>query len=219
VPVEPGLVERIRQILHPLPGVEEQRMVGGRCFLIEGRMCCGVFGQALMVRLAPEERSAALQFPHVRPMRLGARELAAFVLVDPSAVALDDALRSWVGRGVRVITGSFPDVPSTAGSSKERFAQIVSQMEGRDGVVLGSGKRRFGTGTLQMSGRIFAMEMRGELVLKLPAARVAELVSQGAGRHFEAARGRPMREWLVVAADYPGWQELAVEAREFVARE
>lgn len=219
VPVEPDLMERIRRVLRPLPGVQERRMVGGRCFLVDGRMCCGVFGQALMVGLDPEEKKRALSLPYVRPMRLGARELAPFVLMDPSAVASDDVLRSWLARAVRRLTGSFPALPSAPASPKERFAQIVSQMEGREGVVLGAGKGRFGSGTLQVNGRIFAMEVRGELVLKLPATRVAELVSQDAGRHFEARRDRPMREWLVVAVDYPGWQELAVEAREFVARD
>lgn len=41
-------------------------------------MCCGVTGTALMVRVGVGDRAAVLARPHVRPMRLGARELSGF---------------------------------------------------------------------------------------------------------------------------------------------
>ena len=57
------------------------------------------------------------------------------------------------------------------------------------------------------------MFVRGRLVLKLPAARVDELVSAGAGLHFDANKGIPMKEWLSLD---PGsdedWLALAREA-------
>jgi hypothetical protein len=59
----------------------------------------------------------------------------------------------------------------------------------------------------------------GELVVKLPAGRVAELVATGAGRPFTSGKGRPMREWVVVAGeDAKGWYELAHEALGFVRK-
>ena len=61
------------------------------------------------------------------------------------------------------------------------------------------------------------MLTRGELVVKLPAGRVADLVRAGTGRPFDAGKGRPLREWVVVAGDDPQeWYELAVEALRFV---
>jgi hypothetical protein len=70
----------------------------------------------------------------------------------------------------------------------------------------------------RVEGRIFAMLANGELVVKLPAARVTELVSSGAGRAFDAGKGRPMREWVSVSpADPDAWPGLVVEAYAFVA--
>jgi hypothetical protein len=62
------------------------------------------------------------------------------------------------------------------------------------------------------------MLTRGRLVVKLPAARVAELVASAAGEPFDAGKGTPMKEWLVVgAADDDAWRELAEEALSFVS--
>jgi hypothetical protein len=54
------------------------------------------------------------------------------------------------------------------------------------------------------------------VVLKLPAARVDELVTGGAGVRFDANKGTPMKEWLSLD---PGsghdWLPLAHEALDF----
>lgn len=89
---------------------------------------------------------------------------------------------------------------------------------GRDGVALGSGRRGFGSDALQVDGRIFAMVRLGGLVVKLPSARVMELVAEGVGEPFDAGKGRPMREWLVVGEHARArWPELTEEACAFVA--
>jgi TfoX-like protein len=65
------LAARVRRVLSRRSGVEEKRMVGGLSFLVRGSMCCGVTGEALMVRVGPEGRAAALARPHARPMKIG----------------------------------------------------------------------------------------------------------------------------------------------------
>ena len=96
----------------------------------------------------------------------------------------------------------------------ERFAALVEAFAGRDGVTPPEGRRRgFGSDSLRVGRSIFAMLTRDELVLKLPQARVAELVANGQGRPFDAGRGTPMKEWVVVNDDDPRtWRELAEEA-------
>lgn len=79
--------------------------------------------------------------------------------------------------------------------------------------------RGFGAAALKVDGRIFAMCPRENLVLKLPAARVKELIAENLGGPFDAGKGKPMREWLTVTADDPAtWRRLAQEAYEFVQR-
>jgi hypothetical protein len=85
-----------------------------------------------------------------------------------------------------------------AGPATALFASLVDALVGRDGVELAKG-RGFGSGTLQVRGRIFAMASGGRLILKLPAARVSELISSGDGTAFDAGRGRPTREWIALS--------------------
>ena len=82
-------------------------------------------------------------------------------------------------------------------------------------VTAGTG---FGTNEgLRVSGKIFAMLVRGELVVKLPKDRVDALVDSGAGRRFDAGKGRPMKEWASVPASASRrWKGLVEEARVFV---
>jgi hypothetical protein len=99
------------------------------------------------------------------------------------------------------------------------YADLVEALSAADGLTLGSGRRGFGAGALQVDGRIFAMLSHGRLVLKLPRERVAALVSTGDGMRFDAGKGRPMKEWVALD-DRVGerWLPLAREARAFVAR-
>ena len=102
---------------------------------------------------------------------------------------------------------------------ERQFGDLAEHFAGEEGVELPreGGRRRFGSDALTVNGSIFAMLTRGELVVKLPAARVAELVASGNGMPFMAGRGRSMREWVVVAVDDPrDWQTLAREALTFV---
>lgn len=92
--------ERVRRILSARPDVVEKRMVGGLSFSVCGSMCCGVTGDALMVRVGRDAREWALGQPHVRPMEMAGRRLAGFVLVDPDGVRTDAALAVWVQRGL-----------------------------------------------------------------------------------------------------------------------
>ena len=111
--------------------------------------------------------------------------------------------------------------PAEQRSAEERFADLVDRFVGEPGVRLPAeaGPRRFGSQALTVEGSIFAMLTRGELVVKLPAARVAALVDAGTGRPFTAGKGRPMREWVVVtAADEQTRYGLAREALRFVAK-
>jgi hypothetical protein len=99
------------------------------------------------------------------------------------------------------------------------FAAIVEALSTEDGVTLGSGGRGFGSHALCVNGRIFAIPKPGAVVLKLPSHQVAELIAHGEGTPFDAGKGRPMKEWVVLGpqTEHHRWIQLAHEARAFVA--
>jgi TfoX/Sxy family transcriptional regulator of competence genes len=94
------------------------------------------------------------------------------------------------------------------------FDELAARFAGRPAV---DRRTSFRSPGLTVDGRIFAMLVDGELVVKLPAARCAELVEAGAGRPFESGRRR-MREWVTItgAPEPVRWGELADEAFAFV---
>ncbi|HET6500069.1 MAG TPA: MmcQ/YjbR family DNA-binding protein [Amycolatopsis sp.] len=99
----------------------------------------------------------------------------------------------------------------------ERFEDLVDEMLAFPGVTPPTSGRGFGRSALRVHNRIFAMFVRGSLVLKLPKDRVDALVAAGEGIRFDANKGTPMKEWFALDPDSPlSWSELATEARTFV---
>ena len=82
--------------------------------------------------------------------------------------------------------------------------------------ALEQGRMMSATG-IKIGGRFFAMVVRGELVVKLPAARVDELEASGTGRRFDPGHGRPMKEWIgLQPPDEAACMAYMAEARGFV---
>lgn len=106
---------------------------------------------------------------------------------------------------------------SEAGAATEmdpRFAQVAAAFAKDRTVTAGRMMSSFG---LKVNGKIFAMVSRSAFVVKLPKARVDELVSAKQGVYFDPRRdGRLMKEWLSVADRKAPWLELAKEAHRFV---
>jgi len=78
--------------------------------------------------------------------------------------------------------------------------------------------RMFGSDALKVGGKVFALCSRGAVVVKVPAARVEELVSTGEGEPFDPGHGRVMREWVAVRpVDAAACEAVLREAHAFVA--
>ena len=100
---------------------------------------------------------------------------------------------------------------------EERFAALIEELLGEPGVTPPSEGNSFGSSALKVHDKIFAMLVRGKLVVKLPKSRVDTLVASGDGERFDANRGRPMKEWLALdPVSQEAWLPLAREAMQFV---
>jgi TfoX/Sxy family transcriptional regulator of competence genes len=99
-----------------------------------------------------------------------------------------------------------------------KYGALVKTFKTQAGVTTVTEGKGFGSsGQLKVEGRIFAMLVRDELVLKLPRQRVDELVGEGDGARFDAGKGKPMREWFVLSpTSKKAWARLAREAHDFV---
>jgi len=110
-------------------------------------------------------------------------------------------------------------------SSKARFEDLVTEFNDVEGVTPPRGGAGFGRSALRYRSKIFAMLVRGRLVVKLPADRVAALVAAGHGGHFDANKGTPMLEWFAANPESANpesaisWSDLAAEALAFARSE
>ena len=106
---------------------------------------------------------------------------------------------------------------------EERFATLVEGLRSLPGVTPPShgtqSKKGFGSSELKIHDKIFAMLVKGKLVVKLPKSRVDALVASGDGERFDPRHdGRLMKEWVTIEpTSEEGWLELSREAMEFVA--
>lgn len=102
---------------------------------------------------------------------------------------------------------------------EERFATIVETLLNNPDVTPPSDGKGFGSSGLKFQNKIFAMLVRGKLVVKLPKSRVDALVASGDGERFDPRHdGRLMKEWITLEpTSQEGWLPLAREAMEFVA--
>ena len=109
-----------------------------------------------------------------------------------------------------------PGKDAGAGRPDERYEDLIDELVGAEGLTPPAGGGGFGRSALRFQGRIFAMLVRGRLVVKLPAGRVDALVEAGDGVRFDANKGTPMREWLSLGPDSgQDWLALAREALDF----
>ena len=95
------LASRIRRALDDRSEFTERKMFGGLAFLCQGRMCCGIVGRDLMVRVPVDEFDAALRKRNVRPMDFTGKPVKGFVYVSPSGIGTAVSLQGWLTLGER----------------------------------------------------------------------------------------------------------------------
>ncbi|MCW3066508.1 MAG: hypothetical protein JWN32_3680 [Solirubrobacterales bacterium] len=95
---------------------------------------------------------------------------------------------------------------------EDQFAEVVERFAAEPDVEEGTGFHNPG---LKANGKIFAMLVRGVLVVKLSAARCEERVDARTATPFVIGR-RTMREWIEIDhAHADAWLDLAAEALAF----
>jgi TfoX/Sxy family transcriptional regulator of competence genes len=76
--------------------IEEKKMFGGLCFMVNGKMCVGVEKERMMVRLDPARYDEAMEKEGCKPMDFTGKVMKGFVFVDAAALTTKKKLEYWV---------------------------------------------------------------------------------------------------------------------------
>lgn len=106
MPFDPQLADRMRSALRDRPGIREQKMFGGICWMLNGNMLCGVEVGRYMFRVGRELEETALGRPGAAPMDITGRPMPGLVWVRAEH-ADGESLREWIDLAAR-FAGSLP---------------------------------------------------------------------------------------------------------------
>ncbi len=91
------LADKIRElIVQTHDDVEEKKMFGGLCFMVNKKMCLGVEQERLMLRLNPAVYEEALEMEGCTPMDFTGKIMKGYVFVDIDALNTKQKLSYWV---------------------------------------------------------------------------------------------------------------------------
>lgn len=92
------LAARVRELIAlSHKKVEEKKMFGGLCFMVNGKMCVAVETERLMIRLDPEVYDAAMKNAECIPMDFTGKVMKGYVFVDIAALRSPKQLEYWIG--------------------------------------------------------------------------------------------------------------------------
>lgn len=87
-------------MLTDIPNVEERKMFGSICFMVNGKLavCVGDHdGYQLLIRTDPDRAAELLEYEGADWARMGGRKMnGGWITVAASALETDDTLRFWV---------------------------------------------------------------------------------------------------------------------------
>ena len=97
MPYNEKLADRTREIISVThKKVEEKKMFGGLCFMVNDKMCVGVEQERLMVRLDPALYDVVMEKDGCNPMDFTGRIMKGYVFVDIEALNTKRKLAYWV---------------------------------------------------------------------------------------------------------------------------
>jgi TfoX/Sxy family transcriptional regulator of competence genes len=90
------LADRIRDSLVNQPNVSEKKMMGGLTFMVNNKMCVGIFRNELMCRIDPAVQDNVLLKEGCRIMDMKGRIMNGYLLVDSSAIESQKEFDEWI---------------------------------------------------------------------------------------------------------------------------
>src|SRR5689334_17126654 len=110
------LATRVREIIALThKRVEEKKMFGGLCFMVNDKMCIGINEDKIMLRVDPDEYDRLMQREDAEPMDFTGRVMHGYIFVNERFLKTKPQLNAWVQRAL-----SFnKKAPATAKQKKQ----------------------------------------------------------------------------------------------------
>jgi hypothetical protein len=97
------LADRIKNVFNEKRvSFEARKMMGGLCFMVDNKMCCGIhidkkYGDSsLMVRIGKEVYESELNKSECLPMDFTGRPMKGYIYVTPDGFDMEDDLAYWI---------------------------------------------------------------------------------------------------------------------------
>jgi TfoX/Sxy family transcriptional regulator of competence genes len=91
------LADRTRELIALThKNVEEKKMFGGLCFMVNDKMCVGVEQERLMVRLDPAKYDVVMEKEGCMPMDFTGKVMKGYVFVAIDALNTKKKLEYWI---------------------------------------------------------------------------------------------------------------------------
>ena len=97
------LADRIRNYFSSQKiSFEDKKMMGGLCFMVDDKMCCGIHFDKkkgmdlLMARIGEEASMEAMNREGCHPMDFTGRPMKGYVFVSPDGFDMDEQLEYWL---------------------------------------------------------------------------------------------------------------------------
>ena len=91
------LEERINRIFEERNlEYRSMKMMGGLCYMLDNKMCCGIVKQQLMVRVGPDNYEICLTKEGCSEMNFTGRAMKGYVFVDEDALDMDSELEFYI---------------------------------------------------------------------------------------------------------------------------
>lgn len=91
------LEERINRLLREIKvNYSEKKMFGGLCYMVDEKMCLGIVGHELMIRIEPEKQDYYLKKKGCRPMDFTHKPMKGFLYIDAIGTDKEKDLKYWI---------------------------------------------------------------------------------------------------------------------------
>lgn len=107
MPYNEKIDDRIKNIVSGRKNISRKKMFGGICYLIEGKMFCGVYRDFLILRLGEEKSLKEMESPFTRQFDITGRPMKGWVMVEGAGFNSERKLKSLLD-SAEIFTAGLP---------------------------------------------------------------------------------------------------------------